>query len=53
MLLIDMLMRIQKKIALLWCNDFGEEKKFTFKDIKNYSNKAANLIRNYGIKKRR
>ena len=40
-----------EKIALLWCNDFGEEKKFTFKDIKNYSNKAANLIRRYGIKK--
>ncbi len=40
-----------EKIALLWCNDLGEEKKFSFKDIKEYSNKAANLIKSHGIKK--
>lgn len=39
------------KIALVWCNDSGEEKKFTFTDIKRLSNKAANLFLNLGIKK--
>ena len=40
-----------EKIALVWCNDEGEEETFTFKDIKKYSDKAANLIKSYGIKK--
>lgn len=40
-----------QKLALLWCNDDDEEKKFTFEDMKKYSDKAANLIKSYGIKK--
>ncbi|MBZ9571298.1 AMP-binding protein [Methanobrevibacter sp. TMH8] len=40
-----------EKLALLWCNDEGEEEKFTFADMKRYSDKAANLIKSYGIKK--
>jgi len=40
-----------EKIALVWCNDEGDEEKFTFKDMKKYSDKAANLIKGYGIKK--
>jgi len=40
-----------EKIALVWCNDEGEEEKFTFADMKKYSDKAANLIKSYGIKK--
>ena len=40
-----------EKIALIWCNDEGDEKKFTFSEMKKYSDKAANLIKNYGIKK--
>ncbi|RBQ22468.1 Acetyl-coenzyme A synthetase [Candidatus Methanobinarius endosymbioticus] len=39
------------KLALLWCNDNDEEEKFTFEDMKRYSDKAANLIKSYGIKK--
>lgn len=39
------------KIALVWCNDNGEEKKFTFSDIKRMSNKAANFFKSIGIKK--
>ncbi|MDR2966358.1 MAG: AMP-binding protein [Methanobacteriaceae archaeon] len=40
-----------EKIALVWCNDEGEEEKFTFQDMKKYSDKAANLIKSYNIKK--
>ncbi|MDK2892263.1 AMP-binding protein [Methanohalophilus sp.] len=39
------------KKALVWCNDNGEEKIFTFADLKYYSEKAANLFSKYGIKK--
>lgn len=37
--------------ALLWCNDHGEEKCFTFSDMKRLSDKAANFFRSRGIKK--
>ena len=39
------------KIALVWRNDCGEEKSFTFHDIKALSNKAANFFVSLGIKK--
>jgi len=39
------------KIALVWCNDLGEEKIFTFKDMKHLSDKAANLFLGRGINK--
>ena len=41
-----------EKKALVWCNDYGEEKIFDFSDIKKYSNKIANLLVKTGIKKR-
>ena len=37
--------------ALLWCNDKGDERLFTFKDISQLSNKAANAFRKLGVKK--
>lgn len=37
--------------AMLWCNDRGEERTFTFGDMKKYSNKAANMLIRHGIKK--
>ncbi|RXG35146.1 acetyl-CoA synthetase [Methanohalophilus sp. WG1-DM] len=40
-----------EKKALVWCNDDGEENIFTFADLKYYSEKAANLFSEYGIKK--
>ena len=40
-----------EKIALVWCNDEGEEESFTFEEMKRYSDKAANLIKSYNIKK--
>ncbi len=39
------------KRALVWCNVKGEEHIFSFKDIKTYSNKMANVFRSYGIKR--
>ena len=39
------------KPALLWCNDAGEERRFTFTDISRLSNKAANAFKKLGIGK--
>ncbi len=40
-----------EKEALVWCNDDGEEKRFTFKDISELSNRAANVFRSLGLAK--
>ena len=40
-----------KKKALIWVNDFGEYREFTFTDISKMSNKAANAFRKLGIHK--
>jgi len=39
------------KKAMIWCNEEGDEKIFTFSDIKRYSNKTANFFKSLGIKK--
>lgn len=39
------------KLALVWCNDHGEEKRFTFSDISRLSNRAANYFLSLGLKK--
>ena len=39
------------KPALVWCNDNGEEKRYTFGDMKRLSDKTANLFRDAGIRK--
>lgn len=39
------------KLAMLWVGADGTEKRFTFRDMMNESNKAANLFRSYGLKK--
>lgn len=39
------------KRALLWCNPAGEEKIFTYGDLKYYSDKTANMLRSKGIGK--
>ncbi|MGN1321629.1 MAG: AMP-binding protein [Methanosphaera sp.] len=38
------------KVALSWCND-DEDKIFTFKDLKFFSDKAANFFQSLGVKK--
>lgn len=40
-----------EKKALVWCNDHGEEKTFTFTDISRLSNKTAHFFRSLGLKK--
>ncbi len=40
-----------EKMALVWCNDNGEEKKLTFTDVKNISNKTVNYFKSIGIGK--
>ena len=40
-----------EKKALVWCDDAGEEKVFTFTDISRLSNQAANYFQSLGIKK--
>lgn len=39
------------KRALLWCNPAGEERIFTYGDLKYYSDKTANMLRSKGIGK--
>lgn len=39
------------KTAMVWCNDYGMERIFTFTDMKRLSDKAANLFKAQGIKK--
>ena len=37
--------------AMVWCDDKGHERTFTFRDMKEYSNRTANLFLQSGIKK--
>lgn len=39
------------KLAMIWLSADGEEKRFTFRDMMLYSNKAANYFQYMGIKK--
>jgi len=39
------------KKAMVWVSKEGENKNFTFREIKEYSNRAANLFKSKGIKK--
>ena len=41
----------KEKKALLWCDDEGNEKEFTFYDLKVLSDKAANVYKSLGIQK--
>jgi acetyl-CoA synthetase len=37
--------------ALLWCDDNGEERTFTYSDLSKKSNQVANMLRDHGVKK--
>ena len=39
------------RLALLWCNDKGIERRFTFADIRRESNKVTSYLLSLGIKK--
>ena len=40
-----------EKVAMVWCDDNGAEAKFTFAQMKQYSDRAANFFASIGIKK--
>ena len=49
---VDEWARIDKnKLALVWADDFGHRKSFTFHDLSLLSNKLANFMLSLGIKK--
>lgn len=39
------------KVAMIWISNDGEERRFTFRDIKFYSDKTANYLASLGVKK--
>ncbi len=39
------------KLALVWTNDEGDVKSYTFADVKRHSDQAANFFKKYGIGK--
>ncbi len=39
------------KRAIVWCDEKGDYAEFTFKQLKEYSDKAANFLKGAGIKK--
>jgi acetyl-CoA synthetase len=39
------------KVALIWCNDEGEEESFTYARLKELSDRAANFFKSMGIRK--
>jgi len=43
--------RTPDKKAMIWCDEEGEERLFTFGDMKRESGKAANFFKSLGIKK--
>ncbi len=41
----------ENKEALVWCDDFGNRKRYTFKDLTKLSNQVANFFLSKGLKK--
>jgi acetyl-CoA synthetase len=41
----------RNKLAMIWVSQKGEEKKYSFLDLANLSNQAANVLLKYGINK--
>jgi acetyl-CoA synthetase len=49
---VDEWARLDKeKLALLWCDDHGDEKTLTFEEIRRMSNQTANFLKSIGVKK--
>lgn len=47
----DIALNDPERRAMVWCNPEGEERVFTFADMKKYSDKTANYLRSLGIGK--
>ncbi len=49
---IDELARLEpEKVAIHWINEYGEEHKFTFRDLSEKSSQVANMMLDHGVKK--
>lgn len=49
---VDEMARLEpSKRAMVWCDESGDERIFTFADIKKYSDKTANFFKSLGIGK--
>lgn len=49
---VDEMARLEpQKTAMVWCNEEGEERFFTYADMKKYSDKTANFFLSLGIGK--
>ena len=49
--IIDELARDPARLALIWCDESGEERRLTFADISRVSNRCANLLQSLGIRR--
>lgn len=50
--IVDEMARLEpEKCAMVWCNPDGEERVFTYADMKKYSDKTANFLKSLGIGK--
>lgn len=50
--IIDEIAKLEpNRRAIVWCNTLGEEKSFTYGDLKTNSDKVANMLRQKGIGK--
>jgi acetyl-CoA synthetase len=47
----EIALKTPDKIAMVWCDDKGNEATFTFGQMKYYSDKSANFFRSAGIRK--
>ena len=47
----EIALKTPNKVAMVWCNDKGDEAVFTFAQMKYFSDKAANFFRSLGIEK--
>ena len=49
---VDEIARLEpNRRAMVWCNVAGEERVFTFGEMKHYSDRAAQMLADHGIKK--
>lgn len=49
---VDELARIEPdRLAMLWCNQAGEERRFTFREMKDLSDRTASFFQQLGIRK--
>ncbi|MFN8543397.1 MAG: AMP-binding protein [Candidatus Binatia bacterium] len=49
--LVDAWAEDPARLALIWCNDRGEERRLTFADVRRESNRFANLLARHGVGK--